>query len=178
VDSGGHEYLDGARTVEGQRLRLLHVGCGTSPLPAELAAKYEEVRVDIDPATSPHIVANMTSLGEIGQYDAIYCCHAIEHLYPYDVVPALREFARVLLPGGFAIVIVPDLQDVRPTADPLWCGVSGLHMIYGNSTPDTPHMAHHSGFLEETLGEVMREVFSKVVTKREQGYQLVGIGVK
>ena len=159
-------------------MRLLHVGCGTSPLPAELSGKYEEVRVDIDPDTSPHIVANMTGLGEIGQFDALYCCHALEHLYPFEILLALKEFARVLVPGGFAIIVVPDLEDVRPTDEPLWCGVSGLHMIYGKSTADKPHMAHHSGFIAETLNAVMSEVFGRVVMKREQGYQLVGIGVK
>jgi SAM-dependent methyltransferase len=159
-------------------LRLLHVGCGTTPLPKDLADRYEEVRVDIDPATSPHIVASMTSLGEIGEFEALYCCHALEHLYPYEILPALREFARVLKPKGVAIIVVPDLEDVKPTDEPLWCGITGLHMIYGRSTADTPHMAHHSGFVKETLEDVMCAVFSEVLIKRDQGYQLVGIGVK
>ena len=64
--------------------KLLHVGCGSDPLP-EYLREYEEVRLDINEEVAPDIVASMTNLGEIGKYDVVLCQHALEHLHEYDV---------------------------------------------------------------------------------------------
>ena len=87
---------------------LLHVGCGGDALPDWLAG-YDEVRLDIDPLCHPDIVAPMYDLGDIGEYDAILCIHALEHVFPHEVEKALSEFKRVLKVGGYAMVFVPDL---------------------------------------------------------------------
>jgi SAM-dependent methyltransferase len=78
---------------------LLHAGCGDTPRPA-WAVGFDEVRLDIDRRCNPDIVANITSLGDIGPFDALYSSHCLEHLYPHQVPVALAEFLRVLKPGG------------------------------------------------------------------------------
>jgi len=40
-----------------------------------------------------------------GHFDAIYCSHVLEHVP--DDLKAMREFARVLKPDGWAILLVP-----------------------------------------------------------------------
>lgn len=163
--------------------RVLHVGCGGEKLPPPLDA-FEETRVDIDPSVSPDIIANMTSLGDIGEYDVIYCSHALEHLYPHEVPKALAEFHRVLRKGGSAIVVVPDLEDVKPTEEILMGdesdGICGLHLYYGDhrEIPTKPYMAHHSGFIRETLERALRQVFSDALMTRAPHYNLVGVGIK
>jgi predicted SAM-dependent methyltransferase len=147
--------------------------------------RCREVRVDIDPAVKPDIVASMTDLGDIGQYGSIWCCHALEHLHPIDGLQALREFCRVLVPGGSAMVLVPDLEDVRPTNDILYQSpagpITGLDMYYGHG-PDTrtnPHMMHRTGFVAATLQALMNQAgFSKVRVDRISDYNLFGVGVK
>lgn len=164
--------------------RLLHVGCGGDPRP-EWAKDYEETRLDIDPGAKPDVVADMADMGEIGEYDAVYCSHALEHLYPHDVAAALLEFRRVLKPGGFAMVLVPDLQDVQATEDVILeapCGpISGLDMIYGkrDALKDRPYMAHRTGFVRDTLETVLAKAgFSKVEARRLSNYNLIGVAVK
>lgn len=161
---------------------LLHVGCGGDPLP-QWASDYTETRLDIDAAQNPHIIADMVSLGEIGTYDAVYCSHALEHLTSKDVVTALSEFRRVLNDGGFAMVVVPDLEDVKATDEVILNApigpITGLDMIYGLRSSDNPHMAHKTGFVAQTLNKALTEAgFSKVVTKRLTNYNLIGVGVK
>jgi SAM-dependent methyltransferase len=129
----------------------------------------------------PDIVASMTDLGPIGPFDVVYCSHALEHVYPHEVPLALAEFYRVLWPGGKAVVIVPDLEDVQPTTDKLVGDLCGLHLFYGDSRciPTQPYMAHHCGFVESTLADaILAAGFVECQTKRAGGYQLVGIGAK
>lgn len=164
---------------------LLHVGCGGEPIPEWAQGHFDEVRLDIDDRHSPDIVASMTDMGDIGPFDAVYSSHSLEHLYPHDVDTALREFHRVLDDKGFAVIFVPDLEDVRPTEDVLLnapCGpITGLDMIYGlrSLLPIQPHMAHHTGFTSDTLRAALeRAGFSSVVVQRMENYNLMAIAAK
>lgn len=139
------------------------------------------VRLDIDPRTDPDIVGDMRDLGAVGEFDAVACNNALEHLYPHDVAKALRELYRVLTPGGHAIIQVPDLQDVQATEDVIpEVGMCGLHLIYGDPArlEEFPFMAHHSGFVEATLRRVLEDAGFAVTTKRLACHQLLGIGIK
>jgi len=140
---------------------------------------WSVVRLDIDPRTNPDIVGSMTDLGDIGPFEAVACNNALEHLYPHEVTKALSEFKRVLKPGGIVVIQVPDLQDVKATEDLLpEIGMSGLHLMYGDpgKLEEFPYMAHHSGFVEESLRRVMEQSGFSVQTKRLSCYQLMGIG--
>jgi SAM-dependent methyltransferase len=142
---------------------------------------WSVVRLDIDPRTDPDIVGDMTSLGDVGPFDAVGCNNALEHLYPHEVDKALRGFHRVLKPGGHVVIQVPDLEGVQPTEDLIpEIGMSGLHLYYGDPArlEHFPYMAHHSGFVESTLRRVMEMAGFKVTTKRLPCHQLMGIGEK
>ncbi len=164
--------------------RLLHVGCGSQPLPSWLS-QFDEVRVDIDPETKPQFVRDMLNLHDLEGFDALYCCHALEHLYPYQVPRALAEFKRVLKPQGAVIIMVPDLEDVRPNLDPiLTCDMGpmcGLDLFYGHHAvlESQPYMAHHCGFIASVLKDALIDAgFTKVSTQRLANYNLCGTGEK
>jgi SAM-dependent methyltransferase len=98
--------------------KLLHVGCGPAN-PGKLpvlfrGSDWREVRLDIDAACKPDIVASMTSMSDVetGSYDAVFSSHNLEHLYPHEVSLALKEFHRVLASDGFALIALPGLQSV------------------------------------------------------------------
>lgn len=165
-------------------MRVLHAGCGGDPLP-EWLADSEETRLDIDPAHTPDIVANMTAMGDIGPYDVVLCQHALEHLYPYAVPWALAEFYRVLAAEGRVIIVVPDLEDVRPTEEVLYTSpagpVCGLDLYYGlhNLLEVMPHMAHHCGFTDTSLHRAIEAAgFRKAITRRMAWFTLLAVGVK
>jgi SAM-dependent methyltransferase len=171
--------------VERKRVKsVLHVGCGGDSLPPWLDG-YRETRCDINPKCNPDVVASMTNLGQIGQFDIVYCCHALEHLYPHEVHQALQEFLRVLVPGGYAAIFVPDLEGVQPTAEPLYASpagpITGLDMYYGKQSmiAANPHMAHHTGFVQSTLLVALQAAgFSKSKVDRVSVFNLFGVGVK
>lgn len=145
----------------------------------------DEVRLDIDPDVGPDIVASMTDMGEIGPFDAIYCSHALEHLYPHDVATALGEFRRVLRPGGKVMVIVPDLEGVEATDEPLFMSasgpISGRDMIYGLAryVAESPYMAHRTGFVAATLAKALSDAgFERTAASRLGDYNLFGAAMK
>lgn len=123
----------------------------------------------------------MVDMGQIGEFDALYCSHALEHLYPHEVPKALAEFYRVLKEGGQAIILVPDLEGVPATDEILPGGTTtGLHLYYGDASliESHPYMAHHSGFVSSTLKAAMEAAGFDVQTKRSSFYNLVGLGLK
>lgn len=172
---------EGAATLP----RVLHVGCG-----GETLAAYDiegiETRLDIDPRHKPDIVASMTDIpADVGGFDAVFCFHALEHLYPHEVPVALANFLRVLRPGGAAIVVVPDLSGVMPTDEVLYDSpagpVAGLDLYYGmrRLIPTMPFMAHHMGFLPPTLAAALSAAgFERVSTRRGYERNLTGYGYR
>jgi ubiquinone/menaquinone biosynthesis C-methylase UbiE len=127
----------------------------------------------------------MLALGDIGPYDVVYLSHSLEHVYPHEVPVALEEFHRVLKTEGFAAIVVPDLEDIKPTEDVVYESpagpVTGLDMYYGMARliVDNPYMAHKCGFTQATLTKVLQEAgFSKVIVNRISGHNLLGVGVK
>jgi len=127
----------------------------------------------------------MLALGDIGDYDAVFCCHALEHVYPHQVPLAISEFHRVLKPGGVLIVFVPDLEGIKATEDVLFVSpagpITGLDLIYGMRSliKEAPQMAHKTGFTKETLRRELEQAgFSKVVVSRHELHNLSGVCVK
>lgn len=163
---------------------LLHIGCGSDPLPAWLGM-YHEIRLDINPANSPDIARDMRDLDGVGTYDAIYCSHALEHLSPHEVVPALIGFRSVLNPEGIVILFVPDLEGVQATDEILFNSpagpICGMDLIYGYrpALAENPYMAHKTGFNAGSLHAAMVAAgFADVRVSRLSDYALMGAGKK
>lgn len=163
--------------------RVLHVGCGGDPLPEWLEGAGE-TRLDINAQWNPDIVGSMTDLGDIGTFDIVVAQHCLEHLTIHEANKAMSGFARVLDRGGFAYLVVPDLEDVKATDDVLFfapCGpITGLDLIYGHSgfIKDYPGMSHKYGYTKRILEKTMEPYFQSVNVSRAKNYNLIATGVK
>ena len=104
--------------------RALDFGCGLGRLTQALGAHFDEVvGVDIPPAMiqgaerynsrgerctyvlNPR--ANLALFGD-GHFDFLYSNLVLQHMHPKYSAVYLREFVRVLAPGGVALFQVPD----------------------------------------------------------------------
>ncbi len=153
--------------------RVLNAGSGSATgamHPAFDPSEWKEVRIDIDARNTPDLVgsiADMRDLVEDGSFDAVWCSHCIEHLHDHEVLPALREFRRILSDVGFAIVSCPNLdaiakllvtEDIESVAYLSPAGpIRLLDMIFGHSPSIATghlHMSHKTGFTVDRLGRL------------------------
>jgi predicted SAM-dependent methyltransferase len=94
---------------------------------------WREIRLDIDPVVAPDIVAAITNMEDVAteSVDAVWSSHSLEHLFPHEVPLALQEFARILKPGGFVLITLPDIEEVAKhiaggnLEDPLYVSPAG-----------------------------------------------------
>jgi protein O-GlcNAc transferase len=134
--------------------------------------EWQEVRLDVDPANSPDILASLLDMSPVADasVEAIFSSHTIEHLYPGELRTALDEFLRVLKPDGFVITVCPDLQSAAEMIaqdrlfDVAYESPSGpvtpFDIVYSHrkfTRRDNPYMSHYCGFTLSTLAGVFRE---------------------
>lgn len=183
-----------ATPVAAARTRqVLHVGCGAadpSKLPQAFfpADLWSELRLDIDPGVAPDIIASITDMTVVadGSVDAVWSAHNLEHLRAHEVPLALTEFRRVLRPMGFALVTMPDLQQVAAliaegnlegTAYLSAMGpIAPLDMLYGFRpavAAGNDFMGHRTGFTAGTLAAHLTAAgFTNVQVQRDGAFAL------
>jgi SAM-dependent methyltransferase len=61
--------------------------------------------------------SNMIQDEPSNSYDVVTCIHVLEHMT--DCLSILKEFHRVLKPGGIAVVIMPNYESVRFRLQPI-----------------------------------------------------------
>ncbi len=167
--------------------RVLHVGSGAASdgrLHALFRSdQWAEVRLDVDIAANPDLVCSVTDMSaavEDAAFDGIWSSHNLEHVRGHEVLPALREFIRVLRPDGFALIRSPDLEAVaelilrngidsvvyQSPAGP----ITPLDMLYGHQRSieqGNEFMRHGTGFTRDRLGSLLIEAgFEEARTMR------------
>ncbi len=172
---------------------LLNVGCGPAGgrLPAHFDA-WRHVRVDVDAAVHPDILADLVDLSKIADRsaDAVWAAHCVEHLYEHQVPLALKEFRRVLRDDGFLCMIVPDLQTV---ASYLVADQCHQTLYDSQAGPVRPHdvffgfgaaiakgrhsMAHRCGFTPGMLQQCFAGLpFAEVMVRRRlESFELISV---
>lgn len=175
---------------------VINAGCGAvgaRRLPGYFDG-WRELRVDVDPAAEPDLLASITDLSAIpsGTAAAVWTSHCIEHLYAHEVGRALSEFHRVLTEDGFICIIVPDLQAVAS-----YVAADRLHEVLYDAPvgPITAHdilfgfgpavaqgrteMAHRCGFTPTAMLHHLGEIaFDEVIIRRRASLELAALARK
>lgn len=142
------------------RPRPLHldIGCGQNKRGAEWVGVDTHEAADI---TAPMWAVPLPDACA----DAIYSSHALEHVMKAQVIPTLREWRRLLRPGGELTLRVPDLE---------WCvhnwvrtGMGNgweLDTIFGSQEHDGN--CHRTGFTWPMLYFYLRRAGFEAVDRR------------
>lgn len=134
----------------------LNLGCGDKILPGY---------TNVDVASSrrgqaPDVLCDLRSLGPFkdNSADEILSVHVVEHFWRWEVDAVLREWVRVLRPGGLMVLECPNL---RAACEAFLAGQSdqrSMWVFYGDPRWQDPLMVHRWGWTPETLGALMRSV--------------------
>jgi SAM-dependent methyltransferase len=143
------------------RSKKLNLGCGDKILPGY---------VNVDVAASragrePDVVCDLHALSpfESESIDEILSVHVIEHFWRWEVEAVLREWVRVLKPGGTMILECPNLisactaflENPDAAAGPGQEGQRSMWVFYGDPAWKDPLMVHRWGYTPRSLCEVM-----------------------
>jgi len=123
--------------------------------------------INVDKYHKPaDIMADVTKLPfDTNSVEEAYSKHTFEHLSKKEVVPALTEVHRVLIPDGMFTIIVPDME---------WCAKAwltdgkkrgrALDWIYGGQSFEGDF--HKTGYTMDTLVELLEKVGFRIKTKK------------
>lgn len=152
----------------------LNLGCGDKILPGYL-------NVDVAPSRAgkvPEIICDLHVLPFDGDSaDEILSVHVIEHFWRWEVQDVLREWVRVLKPGGRMILECPNLiaacqeilrNPVSAKEEGMECQRS-MWVLYGDPSWRDPLMVHRWGYTPESLAEIMRQ--SGLINVRQEPAQ-------
>lgn len=134
----------------------LHLGCGK---------RYISGYVHIDLVNYEHI-DYLTSIDDLGMFDndtidVIYSCHVLEHFHRNKLNKVLKEWYRVLKPGGILRTSVPDFEALCE----LYLEKKDLSLVIGPIMGRQNYLynIHYNMFDFETLKSALNDVgFKKV----------------
>lgn len=132
----------------------LNIGAGNKRIPG-----YTGVDAVARPAAD--IVAPAWAIPlEDGVADEIMAIHLIEHMVPWQAEDAIREWARLLKPGGRLVMEQPD---IIKCCQNLIDGVKGKHPdqmglwgIFGDARSKDEFMLHRYGYSFESLRAMVK----------------------
>ncbi len=151
-------YPDIAQVISRlQPKTLLDVGCGSGYLAKLLKARLPGLvvhGVDISSVALERARDHLDQIWQVDldkndlpvsseQYDTVTCIEVLEHLYDPD--HAIGEIARVLAPGGYTVVSVPNLAYWRYRLD----------LLRGRVPPPAVDSRHLHQFNQRVLGEAL-----------------------
>jgi ubiquinone/menaquinone biosynthesis C-methylase UbiE len=141
----------------------LNLGCGDKILDGY-------VNVDVANERSgkqPDIICDVRNLNSFtdSYADEILAVHVVEHFWRWEVVQILKEWVRVLKPGGKMILECPNLKsaceeflkDPDLNSGPGQEGQRTMWVFYGDPRWTDPLMVHRWGYTPLSLAKVMHE---------------------
>ena len=141
----------------------LNLGCGDKILPGY-------VNVDVAPSRKDAVPDVLCDLRELTPFaddsaDEVLAVHVVEHFWRWEIVDVLREWVRVLKPGGTMVVECPNLLTAceELLKDPDRAAGAGpeaqrsMWVLYGDPSWRDPLMCHRWAYTPRSLAQVMHE---------------------
>ena len=144
-------------------LKKLNLGCGDKILPGYINVDVAGSRQ----GRKPDVLCDLRRLKPFAdnEIDEILSVHVVEHFWRWEIVDVLKEWVRVLKPGGQMVIECPNLltacQEIMQNPDiaigPGKEGRRSMWVLYGDPGWKDPLMMHRWGYTPNSLMQLMRE---------------------
>lgn len=111
--------------------------------------------------------------------DVVMAIHLFEHFYRWDADKALKEWRRLLKPGGLLILELPNL--VKCCQNYIKGVTRGKHPdqmsrwgIYGDPRAENVWMMHHWGYSPKELIQILKQSGFKTAVEKETEFHRGG----
>ncbi len=124
----------------------LHLGCGKRYIPG-----YRHIDVvEYDHIDIVHSINSLPMISD-NSCSVVYSCHVLEHFHKKQVPVVLKEWLRILRPGGVLRVAVPDMDALTR----VYMDTKDLSLIIGPiyGRCDYLYNFHYTGFDYTTLSK-------------------------
>ena len=151
------------------QLIKLNLGCGrVSP-----SIFTDHINVDLIKHPGVDVASDVTALPFANDYaDEVYASHILEHFGTYQTTVVIKEWLRVLKPGGLIRIVVPNLINAFKIAEN-YCRDNGYdgeylaRVLYGGQNGETIKESisnsHRTGFDKKLLQKRAEEAGVKVL---------------
>lgn len=142
----------------------LNLGCGDKVMQGY-------INVDVVPSRqgkTPDILSDLKELSVFSDNyaDEILAVHVVEHFWRWEIEDVLREWLRILKPGGEMILECPNLisaceeflKNPEKNASEGQEGQRTMWVFYGDPAWKDPYMIHRWGYTPSSLKKLMEEV--------------------
>jgi hypothetical protein len=158
----GRQWAAACGDTQARALKL-NLGCGDKILAGYVNVDVVEARAGM----KPDVICDLHDLVPFddASADEILSVHVVEHFWRWEVRDVLREWVRVLKPGGRMVVECPNLESAcrtflenpRENAREDQAGQRTMWVFYGDPKWKDPLMIHRWGYTPESLGALMSE---------------------
>ena len=156
----------------------INLGCGDKIL-------NNYINVDIineRGGRQPDIVCDIRNLNifESNYCDELLAIHIVEHFWRWEIKDILKEWLRVLKPGGKIIIECPNLLSAcqelidNPVqgSKPDISGQKTMWVFYGDPSWKDPLMMHKWGYTPQSLAQLMHECGLKDIKQEKAQFKL------
>ena len=122
----------------------------------------------------PDVEADIRKLPFPDEYaDEVWAIHVIEHFYAWEVLDVVKEWRRVLKPGGRLVLEMPDLEKViKHLNDPKAPMAMTMWPLYGDPRYQKPEEVHKWCYNSATMTELLKRAgFQSIECKVAQYHQ-------
>lgn len=168
AEAYSEEFKDGVK-------QIVDLGCG--PVHYDFHGEGRVTRVDIRDECEPDWRGDVRRLPfDADTYDVVFSSHTLEHFARAEISDIIKEWTRILKPGGELRLIVPSIEWAAQRIVAGHVDWHVLNVLYGSQ--EYKENFHRVGFTPKTLEETVRKHDIEEIEVTLQGYNILLRGKK